>query len=188
VLYPVMLELRDRPVLVVGGGPVAARKIEGLVAAGAVVTVIAPRFVDDVLESGAATIVKRPYEPADVAGQVLVFTATDDPVVNAQVSRDATAAGIFVNSADDPDNCTAVLPAVLRRGPVVVSVSTSGSSPALAGWLRDRVAAEVVDERAETVARELQAERARVQASGQSTEDINWVPKIERLWRSLSPR
>ena len=141
-LYPVGLVVEGRPVLVVGGGSVAARKVEGLLECGARVHVIAPRIDDEVRASG-ATFEERPYRPGDVAGYRLVVTATDDPSVNAAVADDAEASRIWVNAADDPANCTFTLPAVLRRGPVTVAVATGGTSPALAAWLRDRIAADI---------------------------------------------
>ena len=141
-LYPVGLRLEGRPVLVVGGGTVAARKVEGLLECGARVHVVAPEIVDDI-RSSAATFEERPYRPGDVAGFRLVVTATDDPAVNAAVSADAESSGVWVNAADDPANCSFTLPAVLRRGDVTVAVATGGASPALSAWLRDRIAADV---------------------------------------------
>ena len=141
-LYPVGLVVEGRPVLVVGGGSVAARKVEGLLECGARVHVVAIRVDDEVRASG-ATFEERPYRAGDVTGYRLVVTATDDPAVNAAVAADAEAAGVWVNAADDPANCTFTLPAVLRRGPVTVAVATGGASPALSAWLRDRIAADI---------------------------------------------
>ena len=83
-----------------------------------------------------------------------------------------------MNSADDPSNCTFALPAVARRGPVVVAVGTGGSSPALASHLRDRIAAELLDERVERVVAELARQRRDIQAAGGSTEAVDWAPRI----------
>jgi precorrin-2 dehydrogenase / sirohydrochlorin ferrochelatase len=139
VLYPVMLEVAGADVLVVGAGPVGASKAAGLAACGARVTVVAPEVADEARRH-AAEVLERPFEPGDVRGRRLVVTATGVREVDDAVFAAATAAGIWVNSADDPERCTFILPAVLRRGPVIVSVSTSGASPALAKHLRDRVA------------------------------------------------
>ena len=141
--YPVMLSLDGVPVLLVGGGNIASRKAEGLVAAGALLTVVAPEIRAE-LAAVAHRLERRPYQATDIAGHRLVMTATDNPAVNAQVGRDATELGVWVNSADDPANCSFILPAVARRGPVTVAVGTDGSSPALARTLRDRIANEVV--------------------------------------------
>lgn len=175
--YPVFLDLAGVPVLLVGGGAVAERKLAGLVAAGAQVTVVAPRVTEGVSRM-AAQVRRRPYAANDIAGHRLVIVATDAPAVNAAAAADARAAGVWVNSADDPANCTFTLPAVVRRGPVVAAVGTGGASPALASHLRDRIAAEVVDERVEHAAADLARQRSEIRAAGGSTEDIDWTDRI----------
>ena len=141
--YPVNLRLAGQPVLVVGGGPVAARKVAGLLRAGARVTVVAPDAVDAIAEHPEIVWHRREYQRAEAGAYRLVMTATDDPAVNAQVARDGDAANVFVNSADDPANCTFTLPSVARRAHLQVSVSTDGRSPALARWLRRRIEREI---------------------------------------------
>lgn len=176
--YPVNLDLAGRPVLVVGGGRVAVRKVEGLLAAGARVTVVAPQ-TDPVLDTRPGVCVhRRPYAPSDVTGHRLVVTATDDPAVNAAVAADADAAGIWVNSADDPANCTFTLPAQLRRGDVQVSVSTGGASPALASWLR-RMLEGVVGPEYGVLAAQLAERRDEIHAAGRTTEGLDWDAVIE---------
>ena len=120
--YPVSLVLEGRPVLVVGGGRVAARKVDGLLACGAQVHVVAPRVADELKQRHGVTVEERPYRDGDVAGYRLVVSATDDAAVNRAVHDEAEAAGVWVNSADDPANCTFTLPSVLRRGPITVAV------------------------------------------------------------------
>src|SRR5215213_3699969 len=137
--YPVVLRLSGRPVLVVGGGVVALRKAKGLLDAGAAVTVVAPELGEGFSGLG-VEVVRRPYRPGDIAGKLLVIAATNDLAVQQQVFDDCEHAGVWVNSADDPDRCSFVLPALVRRGPVIVAVSTQGRSPALAAQLRDRIA------------------------------------------------
>ncbi|MBI4935136.1 MAG: bifunctional precorrin-2 dehydrogenase/sirohydrochlorin ferrochelatase [Actinobacteria bacterium] len=182
--YPVVLDLTDVPVLMVGGGQIASRKVAGLLAAGARVTVVAPMVLPD-LAMQVHEVRARPYEAADLDGHRLVMTATDDAAVNAAVGRDATAAGVWVNSADDPENCSFILPAVTRRGPVVVAVGTDGSSPALARHLRDRIASEILTAEVETAAVELARQRAEFHAQGISTETVDWS---DRLRAALEPR
>lgn len=143
VPYPVNLHLTDQPVLVVGGGRVAAHKVEALVRSGARVTVIAPHAVAEIADSENVYWQQRPYRDGDAAAYRLVITATDDAAVNAHVAADGAAANVFVNSADDPANCTFTLPSVARRGDVQVAVSTNGRSPAMARWLRQRIEAEI---------------------------------------------
>ena len=113
--------------------------------AGAAVTVVAPA-VHPAIATLPVQIVERPYRDGEAGNYQLVITCTDDPHVNRQVFRDAEAAGVWVNSADDPVNCSFILPAVARRGDLSVAVSTNGKSPALASWPRGRFEAEF-DER-----------------------------------------
>jgi len=135
--FPVNLRLAQKPVLVVGGGSVAHRKIGQLLDAGAAVTVVAP-WVDDRVRSLPIAIETRPYQGGEVAGYSLVITCTDDPAVNAQVHTDGQHAGVWVNSADDPENCEFTLMSVVRSGDLQIGISTEGRSPALSMWLRTR--------------------------------------------------
>ena len=176
--YPVFLDLTGVAVLVVGGGPVALRKAQGLAESGAIVTVVAPTIVEGLVDV-ATHLLRRPYESSDVEGFQLVMTATNDPEVNAQVGRDATALQIWVNSADDPDNCSFILPAVARRGLITVAVSTGGSSPALAGRLRTDIATTHLTAATEFAAADLGRQRAEIHATGASTEDIDWTERVE---------
>ena len=137
--YPVNLELSGQPVLVVGGGPVAARKVAGLRSADARVTVVSPTAVREISADPDVRWLARPYQPGEAASYRLAITATDDPAVNAEVRADGDRANVFVNSADDPSNCSFTLPAVARRGDLQITVSTGGRSPGLARWLRQRL-------------------------------------------------
>jgi siroheme synthase-like protein len=172
VQYPVNLILTGEPCLVVGGGPVAARKVEGLLTSGADVKVIASSTSPELRATG-VPVEPRAYRPGDVAGYRLVLAATDDPGVNRQVYLDAESAGIWVNSADDPDSCTFTLPSVVRRGPIMVTVSTSGHSPALATWLKAQFEAELGPEY-ETLLEMLSGARNELKAAGRSTETVDW--------------
>lgn len=179
MLYPVLLDVEAADVLVVGGGRVAVRKVLGLVECGAEVTVVAP-FVRPELHELATTVHARPFEPDDVVGRRLVLTATGDAVVDQSVFTAAAAHGIWVNSADDPPRCSFILPAVLRRGPVVVSVSSSGTSPALAVHLRDTIA-DALPSGIEGAAATLAARREAIRGAGGSTEDVDWADEIARV-------
>jgi siroheme synthase-like protein len=165
-------------VLVVGGGRVAARKVADLVACGAQVTVVAPSVDDAVLGHEGVAVERRPYRAGEAAAYRLVVTATGDRAVDQQVFDDAEAAGVWVNSADDPARCTFTLPAVVRRHPVVVAVATGGHSPALATWLRRRLEAELGPEVA-VLAGLLDDARSRVKASGRSTEALDWQSLLD---------
>jgi precorrin-2 dehydrogenase / sirohydrochlorin ferrochelatase len=178
--YPVFLDVEGISILVVGGGNVAGRKVEGLVSAGATVTVVAPHVTAEISAMD-VRIERRAYAAGDAGRFQLVITATDDPVVNALVAADARAAGVWANSADDPDNCSFILPAITRRGDITVAVSTGGASPALAGRLRDVVAREVLTAQVEAAAVELSRQRAEIKSAGGSTEDTDWTPRLDAL-------
>lgn len=140
--YPVMLDLTGRPCLVVGGGAVAERKVSGLVEAGARVTIVSPSLTRALLRLATEAPLRwrpREYAAGDAAGYALVIVATDDRAVNAQVAAECRAGGIWINCADDPEHCDFILPAVLRRGPVTVSVSTGGQSPTMARLVREEL-------------------------------------------------
>ena len=141
--FAVNLDLEGRPVLVVGGGTVAARKVDGLRRAGAHVTVVAPEAVPDIADDPDVRWFPRPYQRGELASYRLGVTATDDPDVNALVATDGERAGVFVNAADDPENCSFTLPSIARAGDLQVAVSTNGRSPALSAWLRRRIEREI---------------------------------------------
>jgi len=140
--YPVVLDLGGRPVLVVGGGAVAERKVEGLRAACASITVVSPRVsarLAKMADDGDIRVRRRAYRRSDLRGVAIVFAATDDRNVNAAVAADSRRRRIWVNAADDPDHCDFILPSVLRRGSLLVSVTTGGRSPALARIVREEL-------------------------------------------------
>jgi precorrin-2 dehydrogenase / sirohydrochlorin ferrochelatase len=176
-VYPINLVVDGRRCLVVGGGVVAARKVRSLVECGAVVHVVAPEVSPAVRETG-ATWEERPYRDGEVAGYRLAIAATDEPAVNQAVFRDGEAAGVWVNSADDPAHCSFTLPSVLRRGPLVVAVSTGGHSPAVAAWLRRRLEQEIGPEY--EVLLDVAAEaREELRAAGRSPEAYDWQSALD---------
>ena len=134
-MFPAFLNLSGRCVVVVGGGPVAAGKIDALMAAGASVTVVAPEVVAEIEQRG-VTVVRRPFEDADLDGAWWVVAAAPGEV-NARVRAAADARRIFVNAVDDPQHATAYLGGVVRRDGVTVAISTDGRAPALTALLRE---------------------------------------------------
>jgi precorrin-2 dehydrogenase / sirohydrochlorin ferrochelatase len=136
--YMVCLDLRGRRCLVVGGGRVALEKARGLLDCGADVLVVAPQ-VEDELAALPVHVNRRTFRRSDVVRRFLVVAATNDRLVNADVSSAAAEAGIPCNVADDPELCSFILPAVARQGAIQVGVSTGGASPALAQRIRDDV-------------------------------------------------
>jgi precorrin-2 dehydrogenase / sirohydrochlorin ferrochelatase len=146
--YPIALTGLTRAV-VVGAGRVALRKIEGLLACGVEVAVISPVATAAVLSlarKGSIALALRPYVRGDLQGVRLVVAATDDVTVNDAVYREAMERGVLVNVVDDPAHCNFHVPAVVRRGPVTVAISTCGASPYLARLLRRKIARAVGEE------------------------------------------
>ena len=174
--YPVNLLVRGRRAVVVGGGRIAARKIEPLLDLGADVVVIAPAVTDEIrawADQGRCTVVLREFGPDDLDGARLALTATDDPSVNHAVFEAAEARDIWVNSADDPANCSFTLLSVVRRSDLVVAIGTGGRSPALAAHLR-RVFDEELGPEYATLLDMLSEAREAMRASGRSSEDADW--------------
>jgi siroheme synthase-like protein len=155
--YMACLDLEGRRCLVVGGGAVALEKARGLLECGARVRVVAPEVVPD-LRSLPAELKERSYEASDLDGCFLVVAATSDRQLNRQVHADAEARALLCNVADVPELCSFILPAVYRRDPIAIAVSTGGASPALAQRLRRDIASLVRPEHAE-LARTLKALR-----------------------------
>src|SRR5215472_8916559 len=141
-LFPVFLKLTGRPCLVVGAGSVGTPKIDGLLAAGADVTVIAPHATESVrawAEGGRLLWLARTFEPSDLNGVFLVVAATSSSALNDVVFKEAQRRGVLANVVDDPPRCDFYYPAVVRRGALQIAVSTDGKSPALAQRLRKRM-------------------------------------------------
>jgi len=181
-----VLRVEGRPCLVVGGGPIAARKVTDLFECGADVTVVAPD-IDPSIEAleasaeqhdGRLQVERRPYRAGEAAGYRLVVTATGIPEVDRRAAADAESAGIWVNSADDADHCTFFLPSVHREGAVSVSVSTGGASPALAAWLRRRIG-ESLGPHLGDLAELLEGGRAALRTAGRPTSSVDWTALLD---------
>ena len=167
--YPAFLNLRDKPVVVLGGGDVAERKVAALLPTGAKVTVISP-----VLTAGLGgldiEVRQRPYAPGDLRGAYLAIIATDDTDLNRRAAEEARAERVLVNTVDDVDYCDFIAPAVVQRGDITLAVSTNGKSPAFARFLREQLESFVTPEYAdllevlEKVRKELRRRKVRVAA------------------------
>lgn len=148
-LYPVSLDIGKKRCLVVGGGTVAARKIKALLLCGGIVQIISPeacKVIVRLAESKEIDWVKRGYRLGDVKDAFLVFAATDDPDVQKIVADDAARHHVLLNSADNPPLSDFHVPAKIRRGDLVIAISTGGGSPALARLLKMQLAAEYGEE------------------------------------------
>jgi uroporphyrin-III C-methyltransferase/precorrin-2 dehydrogenase/sirohydrochlorin ferrochelatase len=140
--FPLFLDLRARAVLVVGGGAIAARKIELLRAAGAAVTVVAPRLgaaLAPLAARGELRHIAQPFQDGHVGGQWLVIAATDDPQVNRAAAEAAGRRGVFVNVVDDAEASSGIVPAIVDRSPLVIAISSGGTAPMLARLVRERL-------------------------------------------------
>lgn len=135
VFYPIFLDLREKPVVVFGGGKVAVRKARGLLEAGASVTLISPELSEELPVQWK----KRRYRRGDLRNTVLAFAATNDRAVNARIAAEAKALGIYVNIADAPEECDFIVPSRVRRNSLQIAISTGGESPRLAKALRKQL-------------------------------------------------
>jgi precorrin-2 dehydrogenase/sirohydrochlorin ferrochelatase len=179
--YPANLVVDGRRCVVVGAGRIAARKIAALLDAGADVFVVAPEVGTEVqawADAGRLTLAARPFSPDDLEGAWLVTTATGVPAVDHAVFEAGEARRLWVNSADDPTNCSFTLMSLVRQGDLVVSVGTGGRSPALAAWLRRRIGEELGPEYA-TLLDVLSEARDEVRAAGRSSEEPDWQSALD---------
>jgi len=185
--YPVLLDLAGRRCVMVGGGIIAGRRVDGLLTAGARVTVISPRLTRTLAALAAEGRIDheaREYRDGDLDGADLAFVATDAGEVNAAVAREARARGVWINAADDPARCTFILPALVRRGDLTVAVATGGSSPALARAIREELETYLTDDYA-TLASIAAEARREVRAAGRPVTADAWRralgPEVRRL-------
>ncbi len=148
--YPAFLDLSRKPCLVVGGGAVALQKTKSLKAAGARVTVVAAEFRPEFRRLAGVRLARRGFRPADLGSggrrPWIVVAATDDEALHRRIATLCRARGIWANVADRPPLCDFIVPAVVRRGPVTLAVSTGGRSPALAKFIGGRLRAMVGEE------------------------------------------
>jgi precorrin-2 dehydrogenase/sirohydrochlorin ferrochelatase len=147
--YPIHLDIQNRNCLVVGGGSVGTRKVATLLSCGAIVTVISPQATAQLqkqAQEGSITLKKRGYQTADLEDMFLVIGATDDESLNRKISHDAENRNTLCNIADRPAVCNFILPSIVHRGDLVMTISTSGKSPALAKKLRKALENQFGDE------------------------------------------
>lgn len=185
--YPIFLELKGRPCLVIGGGSVSEGKVSGLLAAEAAVTIVSPTLsllLSEQLAEERFNWIERDYQDGDLEGYELCFVATDDGSVNAEVRAEGQRRRVWVNAADDPSNCDFILPSVVRQGQVVVAASTGGSSPALARRLREELTAFLGEDYAE-LAEMLQDVRKEIRAAGVKIDGDTWQRAIDPRTRAL---
>ncbi len=140
--YPIFFDLRGRSVLVIGGGRLAQEKVEGLLAAEARITVVAPTLnqpLRALRDAGRIVHLEREYERDDMCGVTIVMAARDEPSQNPSLLADARAIGVPLNAADDLAHCDFILPAVVRQSPLTVAISSAGGSPAVVRRVREEL-------------------------------------------------
>ncbi len=140
--YPVFLDLSGKPVLVVGGGKIAHQKMENLLKAGAEVTVISPELNEPMAAlkaEGRFRHIEREYQHGDIEGYSIAFVATDDRSANEVINREGKERRVWVNAVDDPPYCDFIMPGIVQRGDLVIAISTSGRSPAMARKMREEL-------------------------------------------------
>lgn len=147
--YPVYIEMRDQPVVVIGGGKIAEGKVDGLLAAKAHVTVISPDLTPhlrELVDQDQVRYLARTYQPGDLTGAFMVICATDRADINHRVWQEATTNHQLVNVVDDTPRCNFIAPSILRKGDLTIAISTSGKAPALAVRLKERLQRELGSE------------------------------------------
>jgi len=175
---PIFFDVTGRECTVVGGGEVAAGKIESLLEAGACVTVVSPRLspsLEAIVARGLVTHIARDYARGDMRGCVLVYAATDDPKLHRELAAEARALGIPINVVDVPELCTFIAPAVVKRGALQIAISTAGASPAFASRLKSALEQQFGTEYAVTL-EVLRAARRRLHA-----DEIDPADRMRRL-------
>ena len=138
--YPIYVQLYEQPCVVIGGGKIAEGKVDGLLAAGAKVTIVSPDLTSHLqilVEQNQLTHIARTYQPGDLAGAFMVICATDQTEINHQVWQEASANRQLVNVVDDTPRCNFIAPAILRKGDLTIAISTGGKAPALAVRLKE---------------------------------------------------
>ena len=179
--YPVNLDLQGRPCLVIGAGSIATRKIQTLLKFGAKVTVHAPEATQTLrtlAQKKKIRLVTGKYKSSLVKNMALIFAATDDEKVNKQVYRDATARGILVNVADQVDLCNFIAPAIVKRGSLVIAISTAGTGPVLARYLREEFE-KIFDTKYAILLKKMHAQRKVIQKK------LGSMNQKRRYWRQF---
>ena len=179
--YPVSLNIEGRRCMVVGGGQVALRKVKTLLHHGANVEVISPDPCPELArlaESGEISVCNNTYETGDLAGAFLAIAATDDSMINQRVAEEARSKSVLVNVVDDAENSDFIVPSYLRRDALIISVSTSGRSPALAQKIRTRLEKEFTKQYG-TLTRVIGEVRSEIRREGIKIEDNRWQEALD---------
>ena len=188
--YPAFLDLHSRRVVVVGGGPVAQRKVASLLETGANITVISPQLTAELersVDAGKVTLRRREYRAGDMEGAYLAIIATDDRDLNRLAASEARAAHVLVNTVDDVTFCDFIAPAVVQRGEITLAVSTNGKSPAMARFLRTRLEEFLTSDYADLL-EVLERVRRELRRRGANVDPERWQEQIDDDLRGLIGR
>ena len=185
--YPVFLDIAGKPVVVIGGGNIAHVKVVGLLKAGAEVTVVSPELNAEMAAlsaQGRFRHFQRDYEPGDLEGYTLAFVATDDRSVNSTVADEGKARKVWVNAVDDPPYCDFIMPGIAQKGDLIIAISTSGRSPAMARKMREEIEKFLTDDWAAML--ELAAEvRAELREQGKLIDADIWNRALDADLKKL---
>lgn len=202
-MYPVFLKISGKPCVVVGGGTIAFRKVNELLSEGATVTVVAEKSIaeiEDMSEKGLLTLRTKRFESSDIDNAYLVFAATDDKEVNAQVTAAAIQNKALINAVDTPELCDFYSGSVVNRGPLKIAISTGGCSPGIAGRIRREIEELYPESYAEFIETVGDMRRYIIEnidsdaglkretlswLAGKETEDIFFEHGKDRLWKEL---
>ncbi|WHE08315.1 bifunctional precorrin-2 dehydrogenase/sirohydrochlorin ferrochelatase [Thermoanaerobacterium thermosaccharolyticum] len=171
--YPIMLNIKNKKCLVIGGGNVAYRKILSLLEFGGTVTAIAPKFIKDIWElskNNRIELIDRKYQKNDVQNYNLVIVATNDKMLNKEISKECIENNIPVNVVDDKKLSTFITPSVIRRGDLTISISTNGKSPLLSRRIREMLENVIVEEFGSLIS-ELSSTRDKLKSSSMSLDE-----------------
>ena len=140
--YPINLDIRDKKIIVIGGGSVAHQKVIGLLEGGAQITLISPHLSAEIVElqkEKRISVIQRSYQKGDLEGAFLVFGATNHPEINQQIHKEARERGILFNAVDQPEECDFTIPSRISRGELLITISTGGKAPFLAKAIRKKL-------------------------------------------------
>ncbi len=188
--YPIFLDLRGKPCLVVGGGEIGARKVAGLLNASAHVTVISPEAGDIIqrhAESNRLRYIKRPYQDGDLKGYFLAYAATGIVEIDARMVWEAYTHGVLLNVVDRPVLCNFITPAVVQRGDLSIAVSTGGKSPGFAKRVKQKIAAMIHPEYGGALAAIAAQRQARMRnpSMDEVKRKARLAENLELIWKKL---
>ena len=184
-MLPLIVNFTGRKVLVIGGGAIGMRKAASLISEGALVTVLTKELLAEP-PVGVAEVLVREYCEGDLEGFLFIVTATGDKAVNDRIEREANERATLINVVDDLERGDTYFAALHRQGDVIVAVSTSGSAPAFAQWIRSEIA-RLLPKNLGEAAKKLQQERAALHQAGATTEGRDWAPSIAAALQATTP-